>query len=830
VRIAVDACDGPRLARISTPASAGDQATHATGYLELNSAETVPVDAVTRSAGWQHIPSARAFYARFERLGYTVGPAFQWLAEGRVSGNEAVWRLERPVLDPRDAELLIHPGLIDSCFQVLGTISQNPSSEAARQIQIPFAVDRVVLHRAPRPDEALFCYGRLAAGADPAANLRGDLTLLNELGEPLLTIERVSLRSIAESALRSLVQLEPQPSASPEREAAHSYVPVWCESPPTARGLPSGTWLVVADDDPLSRELRTQLVAAGCSVVWLHNERLAALELAAADTARSIFDTAELARLRSGVRGVVQLCGVIEPVQEVVARQVDGGCGRSIRLLGLLERERISVEQIWFVTRGAQCVAGSVTPGGWLDAAQWGFARTLRIERPDLQVRLCDLDASSTDSSAAAQLIGELAGMAEEEIAIRRGSRYALRLTPVESSSDKLIIQESSAYLISGGFGALGMQTAEWLVEHGARRIALLGRHPADEALRSRIEALNARGASILCLQTDITERAQVANAVSEVHAKLGQIRGVFHAAGTTDDAVSSQQTRAQLQRVLEPKLIGALNLLSATEADLPEFFVGYSSVVALLGGPGQSNYAAANAALDALLMERRALGAQTCTIDWGPWRGAGMAGRVSAATRKAWREAGLALLEPEAAFEQLSGFLASDSAQRLTLAGDLRKLQPRLFAPVAGAAAESAGLRVVRELGIIELVRGCSQSEAERRLTERLRQLVAQMLRLDPSEVDADVGFAHLGFDSLMAVEVKALIETELHTKIPVTSLFDYPTAASLSAHIVSEWLPADWSTAEVPQCSQSIFEHIDALTEEEAEVELAQLLKNSA
>src|SRR5262249_45550766 len=138
-------------------------------------------------------------------------------------------------------------------------------------------------------------------------------------------------------------------------------------------------------------------------------------------------------------------------------------------------------------------------------------------------------------------------------------------------------------------------------------------------------------GASVLVMQADVANFTDVGRLITTCQTQ-GPLRGIVHAAGVLDDGVLTQQSAERFSRVMAPKVHGAWNLHTHSRQLQLDFFVSFSPMASLLGSAGQSNYAAANAFLDALAHHRRAHGLPSLTINWGPWAEVGMAARLSVA------------------------------------------------------------------------------------------------------------------------------------------------------------------------------------------------------
>ena len=275
--------------------------------------------------------------------------------------------------------------------------------------------------------------------------------------------------------------------------------------------------------------------------------------------------------------------------------------------------------------------------------------------------------------------------------------------------------------------------------------------------------------------------------------------------------------------RVLSPKVSGAYYLDQLTQSAELDFFVLCSSAAAMLGSPGQANYCAANAYLDALAARRRQSGLPALSVQWGPWQGQGLAARD--AKRGSRLEArGVRGLEPNAALDALEFLLARDAAVAAVIEFDLRQWL-QLFP-------SAAEWPLLSELGIdLEPTAGATPSlrseiealapdQRQATLTAHLRREIARALERDPEEIDAEIPLGELGFDSLLAVELRNRLEGLLGARLPSTLLFAHPTLSALVPALLFH-LGLDESGAKTdPNGSGDDFETllaaVDALPEE--------------
>ena len=206
-------------------------------------------------------------------------------------------------------------------------------------------------------------------------------------------------------------------------------------------------------------------------------------------------------------------------------------------------------------------------------------------------------------------------------------------------------IRPGGEYLITGGLGALGLAIAEGLAERGARHLTLVGRKAPSADAAARIARLESNGVHVRSESADIADASAVAAVLHQIDASGVPLVGIVHAAGVLEDGALMQQTWERFETVLTPKALGAWHLHRASVQRPLDFFVLFSSMSSVIGSPGQGNYAAANAFLDALAHARRAEGLPASSINWGPWSTAGMAAELGSRRRDQWRAQGVAAI-----------------------------------------------------------------------------------------------------------------------------------------------------------------------------------------
>jgi acyl transferase domain-containing protein/thioesterase domain-containing protein/acyl carrier protein len=355
-------------------------------------------------------------------------------------------------------------------------------------------------------------------------------------------------------------------------------------------------------------------------------------------------------------------------------------------------------------------------------------------------------------------------------------------------NAESHLIRHDSTYLITGGLGALGLRVAEWLAEQGAGTIALLARRIPSAEVEVRLAHIRSKGAIVLTLQGDVTDAASLKKALHGISQEV-PLRGVIHAAGVLADGVLADMTLEQLDQAMSPKVQGAWNLHAAT-LDAPlDFFVLFSSVASILGSPGQANYAAGNAMLDALAHARRAAGMPATAINWGPWADSGMA--AEAGRGEAVKLRGMQLLPPKVGLELLGKLLRVDAPQVAVMDaqwGDMLKLlgarRPALLADVAGEVQGTSGADAGSRVDHAFRKQLAEANDETRRALVRdyIQQELARIMGVAAEGLEADRQLSTFGLDSLLALELKNNLESRLDFTLPMAKLMEGPTIASLA------------------------------------------------
>jgi acyl transferase domain-containing protein/acyl carrier protein len=744
--------------------------------------------------------------ARMAARQVEYGPAFQGLTRIQVGEGEALGHVHLPEAAGRATGYLLHPALLDACFQVSTALV----SASERETVVPVEIERVRVHA--RPPEEVWVSARLVnvegdASQDggspsrpPGRDTLVDLALVGADGRPFVEILGLRLKRLNRASADAFVGC--------------AYTVGWrrkdLPANDDARGRSTpGTWIVFADGRGF-----------GASVARLLRQRgEACIEVSAGErpthesAEQHVIDPSKPEHyqriLRAATSGGLPLRGIVHAwsldanaeehtTPDTLLADVRRGTWSALRVVQEVVSQGLrDVPRLVLVTRGAQPVPGDTT----LAVAQapiLGLGRTIALEQPDLACVRIDL-APEPRANEAELLVREiLSGSGEDQVALRGEGRFVARLErgdpePAEAPS----LEAQATYLITGGLGGLGLALARWMVARGARHLALVGRNAPSAAAREAIDAMAEAGAEVRTVRGDVAHAADVRRILDEVREHLPPLRGVVHAAGVLEDRMLQGMTEEQFWAPIRPKIFGAWNLHEATLHTPLDFFVMYSSAASLLGSPGQGNYAAANAFLEALAHLRVGLGLPAMAIQWGAFSDVGLAAaQENRGQRLSYR--GLESLTPDEGTELFSRML-----QRPPVEVGLVRMSVRQWMEFYPRTADSpflAELHVAEERAaaagpaegatgrLRDALEHLSPAEARLGLERHVLECLSRVLRVPADRVDVGAPFKDYGMDSLMSLEIRNRLEASLGLRLSAAILFTHPTTTALVEHLLAD------------------------------------------
>ena len=749
---------------------------HTTGTLERRlPSPAASIDIEATLAGFTEEVDVAGLSARFKARGLEYFPRFRAIESihkaGSASGDEygsVFARIELPAEAnlPGDSYRL-HPVITDAGFRIAEAIFPD---EDVEQIHLPFGISGFSC------DHAASGTVWVRATARQQAQTRVvDLELFDDAGDRVATVEQLTLRSVPVFSLKQAMT-KPRESGDVLNKWLYEFVWEQTEELADENSRTEGDWLVLQDSGGVAAELARLMEAK--------NQRVRiATDPAAVD---ALIESREVQSLS----GIVHLWGM-----DASERDPDTALLASLNVVQSLLNAGVAGKH-WFVTKGAQAVTADDNVSPW-QTRFWGFGRTLQVEHSeqlggciDLAPTLSDLNSGDFDL-----LVDEFCRSGPDtEVAFRQGTRCVARLArpaPCDQSVDPhapLILDDESSYLVTGGVGALGLLVAQYLASCGAKHLLLTGRSGVStDDQRTVLHALEDAGVNVDIVAADIGNAADVARVLSMVP----RLRGIVHAAGVLDDGMLMQQNVERFTKVASPKVDGAWHLHSQTLDHSLDFFILFSSVASVMGSPGQSNYASANAFMDGLAHYRKKQGLPATAINWGPWADVGMA--ASDVVLQRLMNDGWQPINASQGYDFIAHLLtARDLAQAAVIPVDWGQFVQR----IPGASDWSTLKHLVPTDRSSPLTANSSEAAAERVKTAApgqrvdlicsyLLERIAQTLRVPAADVDEFAQLSALGVDSLTAVELRLWVQGDLGVEPAMEQLFTIPTIRDLAIEI---------------------------------------------
>ena len=538
-------------------------------------------------------------------------------------------------------------------------------------------------------------------------------------------------------------------------------------------------WTLVGASDGLGAAVASELRDRGDIATVLSAEAI--------DQARQVdgdliyLGALELDSKSADDAATVQACGALAvefPVKWLARLSEEPGSGRA-----------------WIVTCGSQRVADQYSQGARWQAPIWGVGRAFALENPDRWGGLVDLPPGESVQSMARAFLAALdEGGAEDQSAYRDGVRYAPRLVHAEvPEAMPTRFRSDATYLITGGFGGLGLLVARWMAESGARHLALLGRNPDPHS--DEIRAITALGARVIPLAGDVCDEAGMRALLARLEVEAPPLRGIMHAAADITVAPIGELTSDQIHKTLQPKIQGTVALQRISrDLDL-DFLALFSSTAGLLGAAGFGHYAAANMFLDATAQEADQSVTRILSVNWGIWEATKL---VSEDFMRLYREGGMLALAKTEALDALGRMLEGKEAQRAIVRADwslvksryeTRRRRPFLSRLGTAEASSSEVRRPAAKAGertqFLERLEGATAEQQEALVLEFVEAETAAVLGLDNGAISIELNLFEAGMDSLMSLELRRRLEHGIAQSLPSTLAFTYPTIGELAAFL---------------------------------------------
>ncbi|SJN59051.1 Phenolphthiocerol synthesis polyketide synthase type I Pks15/1 [Vibrio ruber DSM 16370] len=730
--------------------------------------------------------SMSEYYTHMAQGGLELGRQFQTLKQ--IWNGEQVALARIGLLEESEQKgYCLHPLLMDACFQILSTLI--PEDDEA--LYLPRAVNQIRLFS--KPDSAqVWATARLISYSPE--RLQADFELITDDGQLVAMIEGLQL----------------VPFSGQHATPMTFYQRQWIEWKPDENEdfpLVQQTWLIFADQSGFAQKLADILADEGHQVTLAYADSIPSESVGHSHN-QLVLDPNDKCGFEQllSIWGVqiestdnlhIVYCWSLDTYDDVVQSSRLNGAGILNLIQAVPKTLGSDIPQLTFVTEQVHSVFnGTEDPVmNPASAMLWGIADVIRIEHPEFGCLSVDLqcDEQSGYIEQARQLCRLIHRHGKvDQVAIRRGSLWKAELrSVVPSQQSHTNIRHDRSYLVTGAFGGIGQQVTTWLAEQGAGHLILLSRSEPQEAPDVLEERL---GVPVTVLTCDVSKAESLNFALSQVSEQIFPLAGILHLAGEAHDTVLMKQTWDDFSRVLAPKVWGSWHLHQFTEEraiDL-DFFVCFSSVASLFGSAGQAAYASANAFMDGLMQYRCQRGLPGISINWGRWDDTGMAKQVSGHLEKV----GLLPISAEQGVQALFWLLGTNESQIGAFNIDWVRFFEYLPEGLHLSILDSVRQTISTQSTSIQSNHAVSPeitqwhhlppTEQQQQLEIYVRRQVTSLLGHGTDRhVRPRDKFFDIGFDSMMAVELKNRLQSGLGLTLSPTLLFDYPNLQALSCYL---------------------------------------------
>ncbi|TDR44821.1 acyl transferase domain-containing protein [Tahibacter aquaticus] len=755
------------------------------------------VDLAAIRARCAKVMNGRDAYPLFKSFGLDLGPGFQSLQEVYRSDSETLGLLQLPPARLDDLQsLLLHPSLIDGALQA-GVAAQ--LGGASSEMLVPFSIGEVEVIHPLQPRCWSYVTEMTDGRVENSRVSRKNVLILDDDGKILVRIREATGVPIAE--------VHKEPARKDEAGFARLfYAPEWEAAPlpalAVAEAPEQGDAILLFDRDDTLRELyRRQLAAAG-SVQRVVLVRPAA-QFARIDADTYAVDPANFDHFAQLIDAIVESkytfrhIGFAWPLGGPVPALDEAAIGAALAsgvrsLLPLCQ----ALTKLKFDNK-LQLVYLHASGDGELPVthdAVAGFFRALHLEFPKVQCKTLELNGyDGNGDSVLAALRAEFRADAGDAVALRivGGERQLRRLKLFDlapaaaDTATPYAPRARGVYLITGGAGGLGLIFAEFLARRYQARLLLTGRSAPSAEREAQFEQLRALGAEVVYIEADVSSNADVQRLVATGKQHFGEINGVIHSAGVLRDSYVRNKPAADFDAVLAPKVFGTVYLDEATRAEPLDFFVLFSSMAAVTGNAGQSDYGYANHFMDSFAFRReqqRGAGlraGKALSLNWSLWADGGM--RVDEQTEQMFTKTlGIKLLGTDTGIDAFVNGLSSNATQLAVLEGNQEKIEiawgmRKKPQPVPAAAATVAAAP------------GTQQNMATLVQAE-LTRMAMEFLKLDAADISPDSVLLDLGFDSIGLTTYANEINDKYGVDVTPVLFFDYPSIQEVSKYLAAE------------------------------------------
>lgn len=739
------------------------------------------------------VTDGKEAYPLFKSLGLALGPSFQVLQDIFRNEDEILGELRIPDIRQGDFnDYLLHPSLVDGSFQA-GMAAQLGASTG--EMFVPYSIGEVEVLQ-PLTQR---CFSYVRKVNEPNAKVsRVNVFIVDENGMVLVKIR--------ESVGVPLVSVHEKPDQAKDEETYQQlyYSHEWQEAALVSQTVQphNDCLLLFAADEQLYRLYKERFKNTGEIILVLPGEGYEAngdryrIHPQQPEDFRKLFTA-----LNKEQRNIARICFAWPAAASLQAEQpydetflshsLNKGVYAFLTLCQFLIEHKLDKIQLVYLYTGQKDITQPH------HEAINGFVKTLLLEQPKLQCKILEVRQSAVSYDKILDaLMAEYHPDAQQVMTVRYddGKRWVRKVKEftlqqaIASHVEQPGLKEKGVYVITGGAGGLGLIFARRLAEQYKARLVLTGRSALSDARNVELDELRAAGAEVMYIAADVSRYSDVEALLKTTRETFGEVNGIIHSAGVIRDAYIRNKTREEMEAVFAPKVYGTRHLDEATKNDHLDFFVTFSSLAAVGGNVGQSDYAFANHFMDAFASRREYLRQQgermgvSVSLNWSLWAEGGM--KPDEQTTLFFKKnLGIKPLDTGTGLQAFENGLHAGKAQFVVLEGIQEKIERTLGIkekempeplPVAASTNTSADGQADAQLfGMVQ---------------DALSGIVMELLKLEAEDMSFDKILLDLGFDSIGLTTYANRINEKYKLEVTPVLFFEYPSIKEIAAYLVRE------------------------------------------
>lgn len=719
-------------------------------------------------------------YDSMTGTGFDLGKGFRRITKNYYKNGEGICFIEplETILDLDMYEL--YPGVIDSLFQTMLCIHYKDLKERgiprAEKTIIPYFIGSVTYNY--KESKNLWCYVNINKKDD---TLYGDVTAFNENGEIIIEIKNFMAQFTTRDILLKSVK---------SNQSKFKYSSVWKKRKQELQKVSDQNTCYVIVSNGSSQALSL--------VEEFQKNQKTVLHIGTGEEWEELFKELELRKEElSFVYFIDKIKGQPDALDGLSLKEV----GKFVKALGNSRLTRKS--KVKLLTRQVQSQQADIQ--NIVDAPIWGFAKVMCMEYSSLYNGIVDI----MDDTPSKAIFEEIVNGSVEEICLdEEGKAYVCRLVKLSANPDTekllgepIVIDPQASYLITGGNGAVGLVYAKALIEKGAKCIFLMGRSGLSKKALELVDQYREDGVLIKFVQADVCDYASVKQAVQMMYdSEYPELRGIVHAAGILKDALISESSWLDYEKVLAPKVTGAWNIYKGTEKSNLDFFIMTSSITSILGNMGQSSYAAANYFMNCFALWMQKQGVKGYAMCWGPWENDGMASADNKNVTANMQDLGIRKFASEEGKQMILDFidkpyinlfLANIEWDKLieNLTGKGKRELLSDIVTNAKKAGSNESKKQEESQEFYEKLKNMNPEERYATLVTELQRRCGEILGFDSNSViSSELSLREQGADSLMLFQIRTSISKLLNTELDIAVLYNYVSIDALSEYLLNE------------------------------------------